>query len=187
MTGTMKRIDEKPYVVGAFVQACKVMGAFRRPGEALGLSEIVARTSLQKGTVFRLLYTLHQEGFLEKTPSNQYRLRIILPRKSRLRFGYSGNEKDGFTRIVTESLCEAAESANIEIVCLNNNASADLVLENAEMLVNGRVDLAIVFFGNHSMSDALSSRFLSANIPMVAIDVPLAGATYFGANNYEPD
>ena len=176
---------EGRYIVSAFVQACKVMGAFRRPGEALALSEIVMRTSLQKGTVFRLLYTLHQEGFLEKTPRNQYRLRITLPKKSRLRFGYSGNEKDPFTRTVTESLGEAAAIANIEVVCLNNNASDDLALENAEMLVGERVDLAIVFFGNHSISDVLSSRFLRANIPMIAIDVPLTGATYFGADNYQ--
>ena len=173
------------YLVGAFVQACRVMGAFRKPGEALLLSDVVARTGLQKGTVFRLLYTLHQEGFLEKTPRNQYRLRISLPRRSKLRFGYSANEKDSFTRIVTESLCEAAEGANIEIVGLNNKASAGLALENAEILVDERVDLAIVFFGDHSIGDALSTRFLAADIPMIAIDVPYPGATYFGANNYQ--
>jgi ribose transport system substrate-binding protein len=177
--------SEKQYLVGAFVQACKIMGAFRKPGEALLLSDVVARTGLQKGTVFRLLYTLHHEGFLEKTPRNQYRLRISLPRRNKLRFGYSANEKDGFTRLVTESLCEAAAGASIEIVCTNNKASVDLALENAEALCHERVDLAIVFFGDHAIGDALSTRFLAADIPMIAIDVPYPGATYFGANNYQ--
>jgi ribose transport system substrate-binding protein len=176
---------EKQYLVGAFVQACRVMAAFRRPGEALLLSDVVARTGLQKGTVFRLLYTLHHEGFLEKTPNSRYRLRISLPRKSSLRFGYSANEKDSFTRVVTGSLHEAAEDANIELVSLNNKASTEIALENAEMLVAERVDVAIIFFGDHSIADALSARFMTANIPIIAIDVPQPGATYFGANNYQ--
>jgi ribose transport system substrate-binding protein len=173
------------YLVGAFVQACKVMRAFRKPGEQLLLSDIVARTGLQKGTVYRLLYTLHHEGFLEKAPHNYYRLRISLPRNGKIRLGYSANERDGFTHVVTESMLSAAEKSNIEIVCLNNKASAGVALENADLLVAEHVDLAIVFFGDHSVADALSTRFLSANIPMIAIDVPYPGATYFGANNYK--
>ena len=175
---------EDQYLVGAFVQACKVMNAFRKPGEQLLLSDIVARTGLQKGTVFRLLYTLHHEGFLEKAPHNYYRLRISLPRKSKVRLGYSANENDSFTRVVTESLLQAAENGRVEIVPLNNKASAGIALENAEFLVAERVDLAVVFFGDQSVADALSARFLNANIPMIAIDVPYPGAIYFGANNY---
>lgn len=176
---------EKQYLVSAFLQACKVMRAFHRPGERLLLSDLAARTGLQKGTVFRLLYTLHHEGFLEKLPQNYYRLRVSLPRKTKLRLGYSANQKDSFTGVVTESLISAAEDASIEVVCLNNKASAGVVLENAEALVCERVDLAIVFFGDHSIAGALSERFFAANIPMIAIDVPYPGATYFGANNYQ--
>jgi len=183
MPGT--RDGEKQYLVGAFLQACKVMRAFHRPGERLLLSDLAARTGLQKGTVFRLLYTLHHEGFLEKLPQNYYRLRASLPRKTKLRLGYSANQKDTFTRVVTESLLTAAESASIEIVCLNNKASAGVALENAEVLVGDRVDLAIVFFGDHSIASSLSERFLAADIPMIAIDVPYPGATYFGANNHQ--
>jgi ribose transport system substrate-binding protein len=175
---------EKQYLVGAFLQACRVMRAFRKPNERLLLSDLVARTGLQKGTVFRHLYTLHHEGFLEKLPHNYYGLRISLPRKTKLRLGYSANQRDKFTSEVTESLLRAAEDASIEIVCLNNKARAGVALENADVLVGERVDLAIVFFGDQSIAGALSDRFLSANIPMIAIDVPYPGATYFGANNY---
>jgi len=31
----------------------------------------------------------------------------------------------------------------------------------------------------------ISSKFLEANIPVIAIDIPHPGATYFGANNYQ--
>ena len=182
MPGT--RRGETQYVVGAFVQACKLMRAFRRPGERLLLSDLTARTGLQKGTAFRLLYTLHQEGFLEKLPDNYYKLRVSLPRKTKLRLGYSANQRDSFTATVTESLLGAAEEASIEIVCLNNKASAGVALENVDELVYEKVDLAILFFGDHSIAGAISERFLHANIPTIAIDVPYPGATYFGANNY---
>jgi len=176
---------ETQYLVGAFVQACKLMRAFRKPGERLLLSDLAARTGLQKGTVFRLLYTLHEEGFLEKLPDNFYRLRVTLPRKTKLRLGYTGNQKDPFTAVVTESLLSAAEQASVEIVCLNNKASAGVALDNVDELVDKRVDLAILFFGNQSLAGAISNRFLQADIPMIAIDVFYPGATYFGANNYQ--
>jgi ribose transport system substrate-binding protein len=176
---------EKQYLVGAFLQACQVMRAFRKPGERLLLGDLVHRTGLQKGTVFRLAYTLQNEGFLEKLPQNYYRLRVSLPRQTKLRLGYSANQKDSFTCVVTESLLSAAEDASIEIVCLNNKATAGLALENAEALVGARVDLAIVFFGDHSIANSLSEKFHTADIPMIAIDVPYPGATYFGANNYQ--
>lgn len=176
--------NKDQYLVGAFVQACRVMASFRSPREALSLTEIVSRTGLQKGTAFRLLYTLHHEYFLEKTADNRYRLSISLPRKTKIRIGYSANERDSFTRAVTDALMEAAAQARVEMICVNNNASSELALENAKFLVEKRIDLAIIFFGDYTIGDSLAHTFRKANIPLIAIDVPYPGATYYGANNY---
>ncbi len=35
------------------------------------------------------------------------------------------------------------------------------------------------------MAPAIASKYLEANIPFIAIDIPHPGATYFGANNYQ--
>ena len=59
--------DGDRYLVAAFLQACQVMDAFHKPNEILRLKDVVARTGLPKGTAFRLLYTLDNAGFVEKT------------------------------------------------------------------------------------------------------------------------
>ena len=35
------------------------------------------------------------------------------------------------------------------------------------------------------MAPAIASKYFEAKLPMIAIDIPHPGATYFGANNYE--
>ena len=45
------------YLVKAIVHSSQLFSAFRSPGEALPLKEIVARCGLPKTMVFRLLYT----------------------------------------------------------------------------------------------------------------------------------
>ena len=35
------------------------------------------------------------------------------------------------------------------------------------------------------IAPAIASKYLEANIPFIAIDIPHPGATYFGANNYQ--
>ncbi len=43
----------------------------------------------------------------------------------------------------------------------------------------------IEFQTDESVAPVIASKYLEAKIPMIAIDVPHPGATYFGANNYE--
>jgi ribose transport system substrate-binding protein len=60
-----------------------------------------------------------------------------------------------------------------------------VALRNAEHLVRERVDLVIEFQTDEAMAPAIASRYLEAHIPLIAIDIPHPGATYFGANNYQ--
>jgi ribose transport system substrate-binding protein len=176
--------NEDPYLVRAFQQACQVMAAFHRADEPLRLRDIVSRTGLPKGTVFRLLYTLHKEGWVEKAGPHEYCRHVSLPRKSKYRLGYAANSKDGFTRVVTEGLMQAAEHSAIELMILDNHDDSSITLRNAEWLIREKPDLVIEFQGDQSIADALSTRFMRAQIPMMAVDVPHPGAVYFGANNY---
>jgi ribose transport system substrate-binding protein len=47
------------------------------------------------------------------------------------------------------------------------------------------VDLVIEFQTDEAVAPAIAAKYLDANIPFIAIDIPHPGATYFGANNYE--
>ncbi len=172
------------YLVAAFVQACEVMAAFRAPAEVLRLRDVVTRTGLSKGSVFRILYTLQQTGFVEKASPNEYRLRIALPKPSKWRLGYDRNARDPFAKAVTVGLVESAKANNIELLLLDNRNDNAVTLRNADLLVRERVDLAIESQGDQSIAETLRAKFESAGIPLIAVDVPHPGAMYFGANNY---
>jgi ribose transport system substrate-binding protein len=60
-----------------------------------------------------------------------------------------------------------------------------VALRNAEHLIRESVDLVIEFQTDESVAPAIASKYLEAGIPLIAIDIPHPGATYFGANNYE--
>ncbi len=67
------RSGHSRYIIKSLVHASAVLSAFRSEGEVLRLRDVVARTGFHKGMCFRLLYTLHTCGFLEKVGENQYR------------------------------------------------------------------------------------------------------------------
>ena len=80
------------YIVKSIMHASAVWGAFRSPGEVLRLQDIVSRSGLGKEMCFRLLYTLHECGFLEKVGKNQYRVAYPHGRQRRFRIGFAGEE-----------------------------------------------------------------------------------------------
>ena len=47
------------------------------------------------------------------------------------------------------------------------------------------MDLVIEFQTDEAVAPAIASKYLEANIPFIAIDIPHPGGTYFGANNYQ--
>ena len=153
----------------------------------LSLRDLVSRCSLSRGIVFRLLYTLVQCGFVEKVSTNQYQLTISQPRQRRWKIGYAalGNE-NSFVREVTDSLRFAADQEDeVELLTVDNHFSPAVAVRNSENLVREHVDLAIEYQRDDQIAAAVAARFQSANIPLIAINNPLPGATYFGANNYE--
>jgi ribose transport system substrate-binding protein len=72
----------------------------------------------------------------------------------------------------------------VELLVLDNRYRPAVALKNAERFVRERVDLVIEFQTDQSVAPAIATRYLEAGIPLVAIDIPHPGATYFGANNY---
>ena len=174
------------YLVKSLVHSSQLLSAFHSPGEALPLKEICARCGLPKTMAFRLLYTLEKCGMIDKVGQNLYQSRVR-PWKQRLyRLGYAAQGTDyQFSREVTESLRQAAASEGIELICLDNRYSAKIAQRNADLLVRERVDLAIEFQTNEEVAPIVAAKYREAGIPMIAIDIPHPGATYYGANNYE--
>jgi ribose transport system substrate-binding protein len=173
-------------MVKSLVHAARILEAFRPEGVTLRLRDVVERTGFNKGMCFRLLYTLHQCGFLDKAGENHYRLASEPARRRLYRIGYAEQGQDtSFDREVRKGLARAAEREHVELIVVDNRYQPKIALRSADYLIREQVDLVIEFQTDEMIAPAIASKYLQANIPFIAIDIPHPGATYFGANNYQ--
>ena len=173
-------------VAEAVVRACKLLKAFAHEGELLSLRELVERTGLSKTTAFRLAQSLVKGGLLERSGKGAYRSHIKPLGSSGFRLGFAAQTTDSeFSREVSESVQRAADRERIPLITVNNRYSPTNALRNADMLIRERVSLVLEFQTYETVAALVSSKFLEASIPVIAIEVPHPGATYFGANNYQ--
>jgi ribose transport system substrate-binding protein len=184
-TSRRRRTADDTYLIKSVVHASEVLGAFQHMGDALRLRDVVERTGYGKGMCFRLLHTLHHCGFLEKTDGGRYRLIFEVRRRRRYRIGYAAQGQDtSFPREVQAGLLEAAERESVDLVIVDNRYNPKTALRNAEFLVREGVHLVIEFQTDEAVAPAIAATYLDAGIPLIAIDIPHPGATYFGADNY---
>jgi ribose transport system substrate-binding protein len=174
------------YMVKSLVHASRVLEAFQSAGDVLRLRDVVTRTGYNKGMCFRLIYTLHQCGFLDKVGENHYRLASEMRRRRLYRIGYAAQGQDAsFDKEVRIGLVRAAEREHIELLVVDNRYQPKIALRTADYLIKEQVDLVIEFQTDEQIAPAIASKYMQANIPFIAIDIPHPGATYFGANNYQ--
>lgn len=167
------------------LRACEVLKAFHKAGEELVLADVVERTGLPKTTTFRLLRTLIHGGLIERAGAGVYRNNFapIASRPYRLGFAMQGDTE--FASEVRRSMEIVAAREHIQLITLNNRYSAREALRNADVLVREGVDLVLEFQTYERVASMVASKFLAANTPVIAIEVPHPGATYFGADNYK--
>ena len=178
--------NKRSYTVRSVARAAAILKALSSSSEALGLRNVVERTQLDKGTVFRLLETLVETGLVDRAGKLGYRSRLQPIRTRRLRLGYASQSNLlPFTGIVTDSLLSAASAADIDLVVLNNQLSSRVALENAKRFVAEKVDLVIDSQINANVASQIGAMFLDAGIPFIAVDIPHPGCFYFGADNYK--
>jgi len=162
-----------------------VLKAFRHLGEELQLAEVIDRTGFPKTTTFRLLRTLIHGGLIERASAGVYRNSFgpITARPFRIGFASQGDTE--FALEVTKSVETVASREHVQLVTLNNRYSAREALRNADLLIREHVDLVLEFQTYERVASVIASKFLAANTPVIAIEVPHPGATYFGADNYK--
>ena len=173
-------------MVKSIVHASRVLEAFQSGGEVLRLRDVVSRAGLSKGICFRLLYTLHHCGFLDKVGENRYRLTAEARRRQPFRIGYAAQGQDtSFDREVRLGLTRAAERERVELIVADNRYQPKIALRSADYLIREQLDLIIEFQTDEMIAPAIAAKYMEAKIPFIAIDIPHPGATYFGANNYK--
>ena len=78
----------------------------------------------------------------------------------------------------------AAERQDIDLVISDNKLSGTEALRVANHLIERRVDLAIEYQIDYRSGNLIMDKFQRVNIPVIAVDIPMVGATYFGVDNY---
>src|SRR5947199_8867215 len=132
----VKTSNHNRYLVKSLVHASRGLEAFQSAGDVLRLRDVVTRTGFNKGMCFRLLYTLHQCGFLDKVGENSYRLTSEVRRRRLYRIGYAEQGQDtSFDREVREGLASAAEREQVELVVVANRYQPEIARRNANHLI----------------------------------------------------
>jgi ribose transport system substrate-binding protein len=90
-----------------------------------------------------------------------------------------------FIALVDQSVQDAAEEAGVELIFLDNAFDAEKALSNANLIATrGDVQVVLEFNYYQQSNLVIAEIFRDAGIPVIAIDIPVPGATYYGADNY---
>jgi len=171
------------YRLGTLEKGLTVLELLERSGHPLRIQEIVSETGFERGGVFRILCTLEDCGYIERLHDKRYRANF---RRRRPRLGYSAPlSGTPFRRDVTSGIEKAAAAASIELIMLNSsgtNPDEDVV--NAQVFIDAKVDIVIMFQPLDLVAHVLADRFVAAGLPVIAVENPIPGAIFFGGNNY---
>src|SRR5687768_10017997 len=86
---------------------------------------------------------------------------------------------------VREGIERAAKKAgNIELLTADNKLDGATALANADSFITQGVDAVIEFQTDEKFGKVIMEKFGEKKIPVIAIDIPMPGATFFGVNNY---
>ena len=171
------------YLIPILSKALDVLELLEQSNNAFSLEEVYQQTRISKTSVYRILKTLVHRGYVAQTQDGRYRL---VSRPRRLRFGFAMQSGDlPFSQAVYKSVLQAAASAGVDILELDNRFDSEMAVRNAEAFVAQRVDLVLEFQVEEAVAPQVAHILKKAEIPLVAIDVPHPSATYFGVDNFE--
>jgi ribose transport system substrate-binding protein len=107
-------------------------------------------------------------------------------RQTTYRIGFANlSENTPFSRDVRRSLEKAAqESELVELIVADNQLDPRIAAQVADELLTQDLDLMIEYQIDETMGNLIAHKFQQANIPVIAVDIPMVGGVYFGVNNY---
>ena len=79
----------------------------------------------------------------------------------------------------------AKEAGNVDLVLADNQLDGQVAVEVADRLIAKGIDLAIEYQIDEHAGDLIMAKFRRAGIPVIAVDIPMVGATFFGVDNYQ--
>ena len=98
--------------------------------------------------------------------------------------GFANLQRDiTFCAKVEEGLVANAKAAGIDLQVVDNRLDGATALANAESFIQRNVDAVIEFQTDANFGATIMQKMNDAKTKVIAIDIPMPGATFFGANN----
>lgn len=106
--------------------------------------------------------------------------------KRNLRIGFANlSEERPYAIFVRQGVEQAAqERGNIDLVLGDNRYQQATALRVAAHFVETAVDVAIEYHFDEELAITIVEQFRTRNIPVISVDLPVMGATYFGVDSY---
>lgn len=102
----------------------------------------------------------------------------------KLTIGFANLQRDiSFCLKVEQGIVANAEAAGIDLQIVDNRLDGATALANAESFLQRNVDFVIEFQTDANFGATIMQKMNEANTKVIAIDIPMPGATFFGANN----
>jgi ribose transport system substrate-binding protein len=108
------------------------------------------------------------------------------PNGRNVRIGFANISEDRpFAVFVRRGLEQAVqERGQMDLIIGDNQYDHQTAMRVAERLVEAEVDVAIEYHFDEELAISIVEKFRSAKIPVVSIDLPIMGTTYFGVDSY---
>jgi ribose transport system substrate-binding protein len=71
------------------------------------------------------------------------------------------------------------------MIIMDNQYDSVIGLKNADIMLSRKPDFFIEFQADAKVNNIVAAKFTAANIPLLAIDVPVPGAPFMGVNNWK--
>jgi ribose transport system substrate-binding protein len=108
------------------------------------------------------------------------------PEITHYRIGFANlSEQIPFAVDVRRGLERAAHDAGIvDLIVADNQLDAECALGVADRLLAQRLDLLIEYQVDTRTGEMIMTKCRDAGVPVIAVDIPMLGATFFGVDNY---
>ena len=98
--------------------------------------------------------------------------------------GFANLQRDvSFCLKVENSILANAKAANVDMQVADNHLDGATALANAQSFLQRQVDEVIEFQTDANFGATIMQQMNDASTKVIAIDIPMPGATFFGANN----
>jgi ribose transport system substrate-binding protein len=140
-------------------------------------SEISPQIVEQMGQAGKALTVCEKNTFASYTPHDA--------QLTHYKIGFANLSEDIIFAVdVRRGLERTLDSTHIDLIAVDNQMDADVALKNADDLIAKGIDLMVEYQIDARVGSLLLRKFQQANIPVIAVDIPVVGATYVGADNY---